>query len=150
MKSMARTVQEYLAELPPERRAAIAKVRQVLLDNLPAGYEEAMNWGMIAYEVPLATYPHTYNGQPLMYAALASQKKHMALHLTAIYMNDAARKQFEERYRATGRRMDVAKSCVRFRSLEDVPLEVIGEAVSLFTVDEFLRQVEEVRRAKDR
>ena len=95
MKSAANTVEKYLASLPPERKKVIAKVRQVILDNLPEGYEEAMNWGMITYQVPLATYPETYNKQPLMYAALASQKNHMAVYLTGIYMSDESRREFE-------------------------------------------------------
>ena len=91
MRSDAQTVEAYLAELPDDRRAAISAVREVILENLPDGYEESMNWGMIAYEVPLSTYPDTYNGQPLSYAALASQKNHMAVYLSGIYMDEDAR-----------------------------------------------------------
>ena len=79
MRSEAKTVDGYLAELPRDRREAISAVRRVIVENLPDGYEEAMNWGMITYQVPLSTYPETYNKQPLMYAALASQKNHMAV-----------------------------------------------------------------------
>jgi len=103
-----------------------------------------MNWGMIAYEVPLATYPDTYNGQPLVYAALASQKNHMAVYLTGIYMDEAAREKFERDYRATGKRFDVGKSCVRFRKLDDLPLPVIGEAIAYLPADEYVRRVKEV------
>jgi uncharacterized protein YdhG (YjbR/CyaY superfamily) len=110
MRSDAKTVEEYLAELPEDRREAISKVRELILENLPDGYEESMNWGMIAYEVPLSTYPDTYNGQPLAYAALASQKNHMAVYLTGIYMDDEAREKFEADYRATGKRFDAGKS----------------------------------------
>ena len=81
MRSEASSVEQYLKELPEDRRAAVAAVRQTILANLPAGYEEAMNWGMIGYQVPLSSYPDTYNDQPLMYAALASQKNHMAVYL---------------------------------------------------------------------
>ena len=126
MRSDAQTVEAYLAELPDDRRAAISAVREVILENLPDGYEESMNWGMIAYEVPLSTYPDTYNGQPLSYAALASQKNHMAVYLSGIYMDEDAREKFERDYRATGKRFDVGKSCVRFRKLDDLPLPVIG------------------------
>ena len=129
MRSEAKTVDAYLAQLPEDRRAAISAVREVILENLPDGYEESMNWGMIAYEVPLSTYPDTYNGQPLAYAALASQKNHMAVYLSGIYMDQKAREKFERDYRATGKRIDVGKSCVRFRKLEDLPLPVIGEAI---------------------
>jgi uncharacterized protein YdhG (YjbR/CyaY superfamily) len=144
MHSDAATVEEYLAALPEDRRAAIAAVRQVILDNLPAGYEEAMNWGMITYQVPLETYPHTYNGKPLAYAALASQKNHMAVYLMAIYATETDRQEFEAGYRATGKRLDVGKSCVRFRRLEDLPLPLIGHTIASCPVEEFLRLVQAV------
>ena len=140
MQSDATSVAQYLAELPADRRAAIEAVRQTLLANLPVGYEEAINWGMITYQVPLARYPKTYNGQPLAYAALASQKNHMAVYLTGIYADEAARQAFEAAYRATGKRYDVGKSCVRFRKLDDLPLALIGESVPRFGVDAFIRR----------
>lgn len=145
MRSDAATVDEYLAELPEERREAIGTVRDVILANLPAGYEEVMRWGMITYEVPLAAEPDTYNGRPLMYAALASQKNHMAVYLTGVYADDEARERFLEAYRATGKRLDMGKSCIRFRKLENLPLEIIGEAVSRYPVPEFLTLVTQAR-----
>jgi len=96
MRSEAATVQEYLSELPPERRQIIEKVRQTILDHLPDGYEEVMNWGMITYQVPLEVYPDTYNKKPLMYAALASQKNHMAVYLTGIYLDGELQQDFED------------------------------------------------------
>jgi uncharacterized protein YdhG (YjbR/CyaY superfamily) len=148
MQSKATTVAEYLAELPDDRRAALETVRQTILANLPAGYEEAMNWGMIVYQVPLARYPDTYNGQPLAYAGLASQKNHMAVYLIGLYADDAARARFEAAYRATGKRYDVGKSCVRFRKLDDLPLALIGESIALFGVDEFVARVEKVHPSR--
>ena len=153
MRSEAETVDEYLAELPEDRRAAISAVREVILDNLPDGYEESMNWGMIAYEVPLSTYSDTYNGQPLSYAALASQKNHMAVYLSGIYMDEAARQKFERDYKATGKRFDVGKSCVRFRKLDDLPLPVIAEAIGHLPAEEFVERVKAVhspRKARKR
>jgi uncharacterized protein YdhG (YjbR/CyaY superfamily) len=141
-------VDEYLSELPDDRQAAIETLRRTILDNLPRGYEEAMNWGMITYQVPLETYPDTYNDQPLMYAALASQKNHMAVYLTAIYMDDEAKQGFEAAYRATGKRLDVGKSCVRFRKLDDVPLTLIGDAIASLTVDEFVSRVRSARSGR--
>ena len=138
MQSNATTVAEYLAGLPPDQRAALEVVRQTILGNLPAGYEEAMNWGMITYQVPLETYPDTYNGQPLMVAALASQKNHMAVYLTGIYSSEEARREFEAAYNATGKRMDVGKSCVRFRRLDDLPLELIGQVIASQDVPSFI------------
>ena len=115
MRSGANTVEQYLAELPGARRTAIQTVREVILAHLPRGYEEVMNWGMITYQVPLFKYPDTYNKQPLMYAALASQKNYMSLYLTAVHMDEKTRKEFEKEYRATGKKMDIGKSCIRFR-----------------------------------
>ena len=148
MRSSATTVEEYLAELPEERRSAIEAVRQVILKNLPEGYEEVMNWGMITYQVPLETYPDTYNKKPLMYAALAAQKNHMAVYLTAIYVNEKASQEFEAAYRATGKRYDVGKSCVRFKKLADLPLELIGESIASLQVGKFVERVKEARSVR--
>ncbi len=151
MRSEATSVDKYLSELPDDRRNAISAVRDVILENLPEGYDEGMNWGMITYEVPLSTCPDTYNGKPLMYAALASQKNHMAVYLTAIYMSDESRDAFQDRYRATGKRMDVGKSCVRFRKLENLPLPLIGEVIAFTGVNEFVQRVKDataVRKSK--
>lgn len=144
MRSDATTVEEYLAALPDDRREAIDAVRAVILDRLPEGYQETVNWGMITYEVPLEIFPNTYNKQPLMFAALASQKNHMAVYLTGIYMSDEAREEFEAAYRATGKRLDVGKSCVRFRKLDDLPLELIGDTVASLSLEDFISRVEEV------
>lgn len=151
MQSKAATVNEYLQELSPERREQIEAVRGVILENLPEGYEEVINWGMIAYQVPLEVYPDTYNKKPLMYAALASQKNHMAVYLTGIYMDDKAREEFEAAYRATGKRYDVGKSCVRFRKLENLPLPLIGESIAAMPMDAYVERVKGVhspRKAK--
>ena len=151
MQSSARSVQQYLSELPAGRRKAIEAVRKIILANLPAGYEETMNWGMISYQVPLETYPDTYNGKPLLYAALGSQKNHMAVYLTGIYMDDQERGKFEKTYRATGKRYDVGKSCVRFRKLDDLPLALIGESIARFEIREFIdrvRTAHSVRKAR--
>lgn len=145
MRSDAKTVEAYLDELTDERRAAIEAVRETILGRLPDGYEEVMNWGMIAYQVPASVYPDTYNKQPLLLAALASQKNHMAVYLSAIYADDAAREHFEEQYRATGKRYDVGKSCVRFRELDDLPLDVIGDAIGSMGVDDFIASYERGR-----
>ena len=144
MQSDANTVEEYLASLSEDRRAALEAVRGKILENLPDGYDEVMNWGMITYEVPLETCPDTYNGKPLMYAALGSQKDHMAVYLTGIYMDEGAREEFEARYRDTGKRMDMGKSCVRFRKLEDLPLPLIGGAIGQIPADEFVERVKAV------
>ncbi len=145
MKSDARTVSQYLAELSPERREAIETVRNEILRRLPGGYVETMGFGMIAYVVPLDVYPDTYNKQPLMYAALASQKNHMAVYLSAIYVSDSHRERFEAAYAATGKRYDCGKSCVRFRRLGELPLEVVGDAIASMSMDEFVAMAKSAR-----
>ncbi len=107
-----------------------------------------MNWGMITYQVPLETYPDTYNGQPLMYAALASQKNHMAVYLTAVYAHEDTRESFLDKYRETGKRLDMGKSCVRFRRLDDLPVDLIGDAIASMDVDTFIETVESARGRK--
>jgi hypothetical protein len=143
--SDARTVDEYLANLAPDRRAAIEAVRDTVRANLPAGFEEGMAFGMIGWYVPLATFPDTYNGEPLGLAALASQKHHMALYLNAVYGDPATERWFRERWATTGKRLDMGKSCVRFRRLEDLPLDVIGETIARTTLDRYLARYREVR-----
>lgn len=138
MESTVTSVQNYLKSLPEDRRQAISNVREVILKNLPKGIEETMNWGMISYEVPLAVYPDTYNKKPLLYAALASQKNHMAVYLSGIYCNESLRERFERDYRATGKKMDLGKSCVRFKKLEHLPLDVIGWAIGATDLESFV------------
>ena len=145
MRSEATTVDQYLAELPDDRRAAIETVRDAIVANLPPCFHEGMNFGMIVYELPLETYPDTYNGQPLMYAALASQKNHMAVYLTAVYSDENSRDAFLERYRATGKRLDMGKSCVRFRKLDDLPIDLIGDTIASMDVDTFIENYERSR-----
>lgn len=140
------SVQEYLDSTPDSRRADVEKVREVILENLPPGYEESFEWGMITYQVPLNRYPDTYNGKPLMYAALSAQKNHLSLYLTGIYISEEDRAAFEKAYRESGKRLDAAKSCVRFKSAEDVPLEVIGKAISSLDIDTFVQRVERIQR----
>jgi len=145
MQSTAETVAEYLAGLPQDRRLAIERVRRTILERLPQGYQEAMNWGMISYQIPLDRYPETYNGQPLMYAALASQKNYMAVYLSVIYSSDEARQKFEAAYKATGKRYDVGKSCVRFKKLDDLPLDLIGDTIASMEVADFIALTEAAR-----
>ena len=149
MQSSAKTVKEYIASLPESRREQIERVRKVILDHLPKGYEEVMNWGMITYQVPLERYPDTYNKKPLMYAALASQKNYMSLYLIGIYMHDSLRQQFEKKYKASGKKMNVGKSCVRFKTIEDLPLDVVSTAIAAFDVDHFIDHfIKETERAR--
>ena len=143
--STAGSVEDYLQELPRERREVLQAVRKVVLDNLPAGYVETMNWGMISYEIPLERYPDTYNKRPLMYAALASQKNYMSLYLMCVYSHKESRVRFEEEFKASGKKLNMGKSCVRFKRLEDLPLDVVGEAIAGTSVDAYIRFYQESR-----
>lgn len=145
-RSGAATVEEYLDELPEDRRRVVSAVRDVVLRNLPEGYRESMKWGMISYELPLERYPDTYNGQPLAYAALAAQKSHCALYLHCVYQQPGRDAWLAEEFRKAGKKLDMGKSCVRFRRLEDLPLDVVGRVVASTPPDEFVAQYEASRR----
>ena len=145
-QSIAKTVDEYLAELSPDRREAIAAVRKVILLHLPPGYEETMQYGMIGYVIPLERYPVTYNGQPLEYAALASQKNYMSVYLMNIYGDKEAESWFVDEYKASGKKLNMGKSCLRFKKLEDLPTDLIGKAIARTTVADFIEVYEASRR----
>jgi uncharacterized protein YdhG (YjbR/CyaY superfamily) len=145
-KGGATTVAGYLSELPTERRAAVAKVRGIIRKRLPKGYRESLNSGMICYAVPLSAYPDTYNAQPLCYVALAAQKKHLALYLMPVYMNPKLQRQLTAGFARVGKRLDMGKSCVRFRSAEDLPLGVIGDIVASTPMAKFIAIAKSVKR----
>lgn len=165
MQSKATTVEAYLAELPEDRRAAIAAVRKVILKNLDKNYAEAMQYGMIGYAVPHTVFPPGYHcdpKQPLPFAALASQKNYMSLYLMGLYCGcgepgttDAAghsttpdAKWFHDAWAKTGKKLDMGKSCIRFKKLDDLPLDVIGEAIkrvpAALYIDRYLQVMEEL------
>jgi hypothetical protein len=145
VSSKAPTVTDYLKELPAERRPVVAAVRRVIRMNLPKGFVEAMNWGMIAYEVPLSRFPDTYNGQPLMLAALAAQKNNFAVYLPGVYGNKAREKLLREAYAGLGKQADMGKSCLRFKSLAEIPLPAIGQIIASISVDELIARHDESR-----
>ena len=118
-----------------------ASFKDVVRANVPGGFEEGIEFGMISWHVPLARYPDTYNGRPLGIAALASQKRYMSLYLMGIYSDEAESSWFRDRWTQAGKRLDMGKSCVRFRRLDDVPLDVLAEAVGRTTVDQLLARV---------
>ena len=128
--SKAATVEEYLAELPAERREVVSKVREIVKRNLPKGYNETMQWGMIFYGLPLSRYPKTYNGEPLGYVGLAAQKNYYALYLMGPYMDPEQGKLLESAFKRAGKKMDMGKSCLRFRKLDDLPLDAVGEIIA--------------------
>ena len=145
VRSSAGTVEEYLDELAPDRREQIETVRSVVLDNLPDGYDESMNWGMITWEIPLERYPKTYNKQPLMYAALASQKNYMSLYLMCVYTHEGTQTEFERRFKDSGKKLNMGKSCVRFKKVDDLPLDLIADTIASTPVDEYIRSYEAAR-----
>ena len=140
-----RTPAEYMARLPPDRRAFVAAVRNAIRKSLPKGYEEAVGWGMLTYGIPLSRYPDTYNGQPLCYAALASQKDYVSVYLMAAYADPARAKALKDGFTAAGKKLDMGKSCLRFRKLEDVPLDVIAECIASTPVETYLAEYEASR-----
>lgn len=146
MTHRPRTPEEYLVALDADRRAALQPVRDTILANLPEGYVEALNWGGISYEIPLSRYPKTYNKQPLMYAALAPQKSYNALYLMAPYQDPAQHEWLAEQFAKAGKRLDMGKSCLRFRDPADLPLEAIGELIASTTPDRFIVLHEAARR----
>ena len=147
MQSKATTVAKYLAELPADRREAISKVREVMLKHLPKGIEEGMSYGMITYVVPHSIYPKGYHCDPkqaLPFAALASQKNHMSVYLTCSYQTEDGELWIRKEYEARGMKLDMGKSCIRFKKVEQLALDVIGEALARTSVAEFIRNYEEV------
>lgn len=148
MQSKAKTVAEYLKELPPDRRKEISAVRNVIKKNLPKGYKEVMQYGMMGYVIPLSEYPDTYNGQPLGMAALASQKNSMSLYLMSIYADPKTLKWFQDAFKKSGKKLDMGKSCVHFKTVEDLPLDVIGKAIALLAPEEFVAMYEKARKKK--
>lgn len=138
VSSQARSTEEYLRALSPEREAALRAIVEVVRANLPPGFQEGMQYGMIAWSVPLERLPQTYNGKPLAYIALASHKQYVSLYLNHLYGDPAAERWFRQAYETTGRRLNMGKSCVRFRNLEELPLDLIGQAVARTSVDEYI------------
>jgi hypothetical protein len=145
MRIEASTPSEYLAALPPERAAVIAAVRAMVLRNLRPGFEETVRWGMLSYEVPLSRYPVTYNKLPLAYIGLAAQKQFYALYLMSAVDGGAVFRLIADWYRKAGKKLDMGKCCLRFKRLEDVPLELLGQAVASHDAEEFIAFMEASR-----
>jgi len=140
------TVPQFLASLPPERRKVMAAVRKLVRANVPAGYREAMGYGMIAWTIPLKRYPDTYNGQPLCYVALAAHKTGYSLYLMSAYQDSKEMAFLERAFKTAGKRFDMGKSCLRFRAIEDLPLDAIAKVVAGTSVDDYIARYERIRR----
>ncbi len=147
MQSTATSVADYLAELPADRKVAITALRTVIRKNLPKGLVEQMQYGMITYVVPHKRYPAGYHcnpKDPLPFASLASQKNHMALYLMTVYQSPEMAEWLKEQFASAGKKLDMGKSCIRFKKLEALPLDVIGEAMARVSVDDYIAAYEAV------
>jgi len=159
MQSKAATVKEYLSELPEDRRIALAAVRKVIIENLDKDYAEGMSYGMIGYVVPHSIYPPGYHCNPklpLPFAVLGSQKNYMSVHLMSLYYGGdegipaaGHLRRLQEAWAKTGKKLDMGKSCIRFKRVEDLALDVLGEAVKRVPVKEYIRLVEAARAATE-
>jgi len=142
MQSKATTVESYLNDLSEERKDVINQLRKVILKNLPKGFAEGMGYGMIGYFVPHSIYPNGYHcdpKQPLPFLSMASQKNFIALYHMGIYMNPTLMDWFTAEYakRVKGK-LDMGKSCIRFKKMDAIPFDLIGELASKMSVDEWI------------
>ncbi len=140
------TVAAYLAGLPADRRAELSRVRRVIRKHLPKGYKEGVGFGMITWTVPLRVYPDTYNGQPLCYAALAVQKGHSSLYLMTVYGSKTLAAQLRAGFKRAGKKLNMGKSCIRFRRAEDLDLDTIGKIVAKVPMPKYIAIAKAARR----
>jgi len=140
------TVAAYLASLPADRRAEVARVRRVITKHLPKGYKEAMGWGMIMYGVPLKVYPDTYNGHPLCYAALAAQKNYTSLYLMSVYGSKPLLAELKAGFKKAGKKLDMGKSCIHFKRADDLALDTIGKLIARLPVSKYVEIAKAARR----
>jgi len=145
MQSKAKTIKEYLAALPEDRRLAIEAIRKVIRKNMDKAFEEGIQYGMLGYYLPHSKYPDGYHcdpKQPLPFAALASQKNHIGLYLFCIYTDPTESAKFQKAWTASGKKLDMGKSCVRVKKLEDIPLDVLGSTFARITAKKFVASYE--------
>jgi len=142
----AASVAEYLAGLTPEKRAQISGVLSLVRKSMPAGYEEAMNWGVISWHIPLSRFPDTYNGFPLTYVGLAAQKNYNSLYMMAVYGNKAQEARLRQGFEGEGKKLDMGKSCIHFQTANDLALGVIRDLIARTSVDDFIAIYESSRK----
>ncbi len=142
------TPSDYLASLPQDRREVISAVRDLILGSLPEGYEETINWGMLSYQVPLDVYPDTYNKKPLNYIGLAAQKNYNSLYLMSVYQDPADYQELMDAFDAMGVKPDMGKSCIRFKSLDQIPLETISRLIAKTSVQGFIEATKALQNKK--
>jgi Domain of unknown function (DU1801) len=139
------TVNQWLASVPAERKDAINAVREAVNEHLPQGYEETVDWGMLAWVVPLATLPNTHHGHPLMLAALGAHTKRMTIYFMSVYDDPQLRREFQTAYKKTGKKLDMGGCCVHFKKLDDLPLDVVGNTIARVAVDQYVERYENAR-----
>lgn len=141
------TVKAYIAALPENRQAVIEKLRETILANLPDGFEEQLSYGMISYVVPLSRYPQGYHaqpGEPLPFLALASQKNHIALYHMGLYGKPDLEAWFVEEYaERVPTKLDMGKSCIRFKNPDHIPYDLVAELCQKITVDQYITAYEQ-------
>lgn len=135
-----KTVSEYLAALPPERRDVVAATRQFVRQHLPKGYAEEVNWGAITWVIPLSKFPDTYNKQPLVYAALAGRSSGVSLYLMGIYGDSTLAKEFEATWKRSGKKLKRGKSCINYKSMDDLALDAVRGVIAASTPDEYIHR----------
>lgn len=148
MQSKATTVDQYISELPEDRKTVVAQLRKTIKSNIPPGFREEMSYGMIGYVVPHELYPDGYHCNPelpLPFMNLASQKNYIALYHAAIYADPALLEWFQSEYRKqVPTKLDMGKSCIRFKNLKTIPYELIGELCTRVTVEDWISTYESV------
>jgi len=142
----AKTVSEYLKQLPPDRRKTLSTVRKIVLENLPKGYTEEIGWGAITYAIPLRDYPDTYNGQPLCVAALSAGKNYCSIYLMAAYGDSKTRTWLEDEFKKSGKKLDMGKACVRFKTPDDLPLDAIAKVIAKVLPGQYIQTYEASRK----
>jgi hypothetical protein len=135
-----------LAGLPPNIAAEMREVRQVVLEHLPAGYQEMVRKNMIVWEVPLERHRDTYNGHPLWYAALAAEKRYLSLHLMPVYACKPLREKLQAGFKAAGKKLDMGKACVHFKTAGDLALDVVGEVIASVPLEKWVEVAKTARR----
>lgn len=140
------TVAGFLSKLPPERRREVERIRRVLRRHMPSGYEEVISKNMLVYQVPLKHYSETYNKQPLWYAALASEKSYLSLHLMSVYGDESLAKQLKNVFKSEGKKLDMGKACIHFKNADELALGAIGEIVASMPLERWVEIAKAARR----
>lgn len=146
MPKNSTTVADFLAQLSPERRREVERVRRVLRRHMPSGYEEVISKNMLVYQVPLKHYSETYNKQPLWYVALASEKSYLSLHLVSVYADASLAKQLKDAFKAEGKKLDMGKACIHFKTADELALDSIGEIVASTPLERWVEIAKAARR----